>query len=78
MRSRAKLNTYMSKRREEMKAKGICVDCQSEPVKKAKPGRKPHTLCENCMEQRRDRARDARGRNMTLPLPLVYFESASL
>jgi hypothetical protein len=67
----------MSKRRAELKAKQICVDCQSEPVKKAKPGKKPHALCENCMEARRERARDARGRNMTLPLPLVY-ESASL
>lgn len=68
----------MSRRRAELKAKGICVDCQSDPVEPAKPGKKPHTLCKTCLAQRRDRAADARARNLTLPLPLTYGESASL
>jgi len=47
---------YMKLRRARLSKKGICVDCQIDPVK---PGvsrqNKPHRCCETCLQARRDR-----------------------
>jgi hypothetical protein len=71
MRTRRHLNNYMQQRRETLKQKGICVDCQFEKVAPVETGKRPHTLCDNCLQQRRDRAAVARSKHLTLPLPFV-------
>lgn len=66
MKTREQCNGYMKQRRELLKAKGICVDCQSAPIKKAERGKKPHVCCEDCLKARRERLKASR---MMLSLP---------
>jgi hypothetical protein len=67
MPTREHMNGYMKQRRELLKAKGICVDCQSSPAKK------PHVCCDFCLGQRRDRERARR-----LPIRLPFAGSMQL
>jgi hypothetical protein len=55
MKTRDEFNSYMKARRAELKAKGICVDCQDKPVKQPEEKKKPHVCCESCLEARRAR-----------------------
>lgn len=67
---------YMRLRRAGLKRRGICVDCQREPVKpgERRPGKK-HILCESCLQQRRDREKSGR-RRASIPPLLLAIEDA--
>jgi hypothetical protein len=56
--TRDHMNEYMKQRRAALKEKGVCVDCQSAPVKK------PHVCCDFCLGQRRERERVRRSSPM--------------
>jgi hypothetical protein len=50
---------YQQKRRERMRQRGTCVDCQQRPAKLGKNrSGKPFTCCEECLQARRDRWHD--------------------
>lgn len=70
---RERLNKYMKGRRAELRDRGICVDCQTDPVKPCEPGKKRHVCCKSCLRQRSDRERL---RKMTLHLPFPAIEEA--
>jgi hypothetical protein len=64
--TKTKFNKYMKARRAALKEKGICVDCQDQPVKPPEPGKRPHVCCVDCLQARCDRERV---RDKSLPLP---------
>ena len=61
----SKQKRYAKKRRAEMRARGICVDCQKNPIKPPESSSaagsggakklRPHSCCETCLQARRTR-----------------------
>jgi hypothetical protein len=50
---------YMKNRRANLRARGICVDCQKNAAKPGVNGRgKPFVCCDDCLQQRRTRWHD--------------------
>jgi hypothetical protein len=53
--NRELFNKNQRERRADLKARGICVDCQFEPVDPAEEGKPAHVCCRTCLEARRTR-----------------------
>ena len=57
---RASVRKSLAERRERLMKAGICRDCGAKPVSKTpmrrRKGKRKATLCDGCLQSRRDRA----------------------